>query len=217
MPTPRDGYRNKAGDLVPGCTTVLSSISTGPNDPLLWWAVKCERAGDSWIDARERSARLGTWIHDALDRYPDPLPASAPGWMTAEEWGKARGDFEAYAEWESRVQPRVIAHEVQTVSEDLQAGGTFDQIVEIAGTPTVLDFKTGKSVDIRKVTAQLAMYAHAAYEAGIVRSPIRAGLILHFSPKGLKPIGIDPEQLSAGLDLFRAARSVYRLLKEFPK
>ena len=216
MPTPKKGYTNAAGIPIPGCTTVLSALNNGPNDPLLHWAAKLAKEGLNWQSERQRSADVGTFIHDALEHYPDPLPARAL-WMTNEEWARVVAAYRAYAEWEASVQPKIVAHEVHLVSEDLQAGGTFDFIAEIGGELVVCDHKTGKSIDVPKVAAQLAMYAHAAKETGLVGRPIKKGLILHYPLKKFRPVEVNAEQLAAGLELFKTARNAYRLFKEFPR
>lgn len=215
MPTPRLGYTNKAGAPIPGCTTVLGALSGAPVDALLGWAAKLARDGLDWKSERQRSADVGTFIHDTLEHYPDPLP-KRPLWVTNEEWAKVERAYAAYADWDAEVQPRVLHHEVQLVSEEHQAGGTFDAILDISGS-VIMDHKTGKTIDLPKVAAQLAFYAAAALENGLVKQPIERGLILHYTPKGLRPIELSAAQLAAGLDLFKVARSAYRLFKEFPR
>lgn len=216
MPTPRQGYYNKAGVPIPGCTSILSSLAGAPVDALLGWAAKLARDGLDWKSERERSANTGTWIHDALEHYPDPLPPR-PAWMTDEEWTKAQRAYTDYAQWDSSVKPRILHQEIQLVSEAHQAGGTFDMVIELNGVGYLADHKTGKTIDVPKVAAQLSFYAAAALETGLVKRPIERGLILHYTPRGLKPIELSPTQMNAGLELFKLARAAYRAFKEFPR
>jgi hypothetical protein len=216
MPTPKAGYFNAKGEPLPGCTTILSALSGGSNDPLLSWAVKLAKEGLDWRKERERSAQLGTFIHDVLEKYPDSLPPRA-AWMTPEEWERTVRAYSDYAEWHSGVNPVVVAQEVQLVSESHQAGGTFDLILRLGDDYVIADHKTGKTLDLPKIAAQLSFYATAAVERGLVDRPIRRGLVLHYTPKGLKPIELSAPQLDHGLELFKHARAAYSLFKTFPR
>jgi RecB family exonuclease len=201
---------------VPGTTTVLNALSGAPVDALLSWSAKLAREGLDWRSERERSANVGTHIHDVLERYPDPLPAR-PAWMTSDEWARTVAAYGAFADWDAAVQPVSIAKEVQLVSEELQAGGTFDRIDRINGVLTISDHKTGKSIDIKKIAAQLAAYAHMAFETGLVSEPIREGLVLHYPLGRFKPVRISETQMAAGLELFKIARKAYAAFKDFPR
>jgi RecB family exonuclease len=216
MPTPKQGYTNKAGESIPGATTVLGALSGAPVDALLGWAAKLAKDGLDWRSERQRSADVGTFIHDVLEQFPDPLPPR-PAWMTQEEWDRTVAAYSAFAGWFIDVGPVEVAKEVQLVSETLQAGGTFDRIDRIHGVLTISDHKTGKTIDIKKIAAQLAAYAQMALETGLVNEPIRDGLILHYPQGKFKPVRISPDQMDAGLELFKVARQAYRLFKEFPR
>jgi RecB family exonuclease len=216
VPTPKQGYTNKAGVAVPGCTTVLNALSGAPVDALLGWAAKLAHEGLDWKSERQRSADVGTLIHDILEKYPDPLPARPP-WTTPDEWARVQAAYGAYAAWDADIQPVIVAQEVQLVSEELQAGGTFDLIAKISGVLTIADHKTGKSIDVKKIAAQLAMYAHTAYETGLVKEPIKEGLILHYPMGRFKPVRINEAQMTAGLELFKIARAAYAAFKDFPR
>lgn len=197
---------------------MLNVICAGSNDALLGWAAKCEREGKSWKRERQRAAAIGTACHDAIEHYPEPL-GPRPLWTTDEEWERIQRNYEDFKAWCISVRPRILAKEVHLVSERHQAGGTPDAISEFPGHPgrVIVDYKTGKTLDLPKVSAQLAFYADAALENGLVKEPIRRGLVLHFTPAGLRPYELGPEHLDAGLLLWRCARQVYRTFKEFPK
>lgn len=215
MPHPRQGYTNKAGEPIPGCTTVLSALNGAPADGLITWGVNLHKQGLDWRTERQRSADVGTFIHDVLETYPNPLPPR-PVWMTEEEWAKTIKAYSDYASWYAAINPKIVAHEVQLVSEELQCGGTFDLILDVAGALIIADHKTGKSIDKPKVAAQLACYALMARENGI-GGDIKEGLILHYTAKGLKPVKLNEAQMAAGLELFKTARKAYGLFKSFPR
>lgn len=216
MPTPTKGYYLPDGTQVPGTTTVLGALAGAPNDALLWWAVKLERRGLNWEEQRRRAADVGTLIHDILEKFPDPMPA-CPSWVTGAEWQRAKSAYEAFAAWDADVQPVEVAKEVQLVSVRHQAGGTFDRIDRIGGTLVIIDHKTGKHVDKKKVAAQLAAYADMALETGLVKEPIREGLILHYPEGKFFPIRISEQEMDSGLELFKVARQAYRLFQEWPR
>lgn len=206
MPTPKAGYFLDDGGQVPGCTTILGCLSTGPADPLIQWGVNLARQGKDFRAERERSAQVGTAIHDALEHY-DKMP-ERPIWADDQEWERIRKAHADWVNWLSEYQPEIVAQEKQLVSKVYRAGGTFDVILRWKGRNYVSDFKSGKTIDRPKVCAQLAFYGHAATEClGI---DIQGGLILHFPPKGkLKVIELTMEDLAKGIALFKSAREAY--------
>jgi hypothetical protein len=215
VPTAYQGYRNAAGEIIPGCTTVMKALSTGSTDGLCYWAAKLAKQGLFWKDERDRAGKLGSHIHDLLERYPD-IEVENPGWMTPDEFRRVEAAVAAYSEWEATVEPVVLHREVQLVSEQLQFGGCFDAIVEIGGKPVLLDHKTGKSADKMKWAIQLGAYRWLVQENKLIDRPIERGLVLHYPDGKFRPVEIDGKELDAGLNLFGIAREAYDAMKRFP-
>lgn len=201
---------------MPGCTTVLNAVSFGSTDGLLFWAAKCAKEGKDFNVIKERAGEVGTFIHDELEQRtsPDePLPAKPP-WMTPEEEAKFSLAIQEWDAWVKLNNPIISVREQQLVDEELQAGGTADLIVELDGVLYLADHKSGKSVDKKKVCAQMAFYAHLARKnLGV---DVRQGLVLHYGVTGLKPIFFDESQMAWGLEMFKLARQVYSFLPTFP-
>lgn len=224
MPTPRDGYFSVTGEKLPGCTTILSALSGIPSDVLCHWAVKLSKEGKYFKEERQRAADVGTFVHDVNEKYPDAMPPR-PLWMANDEWQFAVGCYAEYAAWRASVAPVIVAQEVQLVSEVHRCGGTFDLMMSISNELVIGDHKTGKTVDLPKVAAQLAFYGEVALEVGLIKQPVRRGVILHYTRKEtregikvrLKPIELDAVMMAHGFELFKTARRAYDLFKSFPR
>jgi hypothetical protein len=218
MPTAHQGYFNKAGVQIPGTTTVMKAVNAGPpTDALCYWAAGLAKRGLNWKDERDRAGTLGTFIHDILENFPKPLPMN-PGTFTPDEWKRVVAAYGAFAEWDAMVQPGLLHHEVQLVSELHQYGGCFDAVWRIGGDVVMGDHKTGKSASPKTWAMQLAAYRQLVEENGLVeRGAIRRGLVLHYPEGKFRPVEIGEHQLAAGWDLFLTARRAYDQLGAFPK
>jgi hypothetical protein len=216
MPTAKQGYFNAAGVQIPGCTTVMQSLSFGSADPLMYWAIGLAKQGLDPKTERQRAADLGTFIHDCLEQFPAPLP-QRPGWMTNDEWQRVLAAYTNYAEWDAQVQPQVLHHEVQLVSEEYQYGGCFDLVARIGDTVVLLDHKTGKTADKLKWAVQLGAYRQLIEENKLVDGHIREAIVLHYPVLKFRPVQITSEQLDQGFALFKTALQARRLFQGFPK
>lgn len=131
-------------------------------------------------DAAKSSAAAtrGTAVHtltELVDRDQDlpPLPDDVAGDLTAYRNTMAQLEVEAI--------------ELFTVCDELQAAGTADRIVRWNGQRTILDLKTGSTLDYSwgAIAQQLAVYAHGAlYDPATgTRTPLNVnlsvGLVAH--------------------------------------
>ena len=130
---------------------------------MLGWAAKLAREGKSFKEERQRSADVGTAIHDALEKYEET--PTRPAWMSDDEWARLVDARKGWIKWLADFNPEIIAQERQLVSAKYRAGGTFDNLLRLNGKVYVGDHKTGKSVDRAKVGAQLAFYGALVAEA----------------------------------------------------
>jgi len=163
MPRPADGYKNKAGQQVPGVHDITNAYC--PKPALVQWAYGRGKQG---LPLYEKGALdIGTTVHAMaelhlkgdsdrdieakLNELRDPLDRS-----------KARSAFGAFCEWREQFSVKSLAHEVTIVSETYQLGGTPDCIAEISGDIGLLDFKTCTRAPSSPYHEQLlAMAAHA--------------------------------------------------------
>ena len=147
MPTPRAGYFTKDGARVPGTTTVIGRFKE--SGALIAWAYKRGKDGHELYDSRDKAAEIGTVVHEMVERF---IALEDP--MKALEALKGEGDhkaalsaFNAFDEWFESNKFKVVAQEVQLVSEVHKFGGTPDAIAEDSkGRLVLLDWKTSDGV-----------------------------------------------------------------------
>ena len=164
---PKAGYRNAAGDSVPGVTTIIGRFKD--SGPLLHWAFAQGKLAEQGkiahlYDARDKAADAGTLAHDLIEasihgRDTDALLAAADASIRE----KAANAFEQYRNWAAMTKLKVIATELPLVSEQFQFGGTIDAVAEIGGKVVLLDWKTSNGV-YADYLLQLAAYQQLLHE-----------------------------------------------------
>lgn len=163
MGRPYQGYRNKAGDPVPGTTTIcgLAKDSGG----LIQWAYKQGReherlasqgkpAPRHLYDVVDEAANIGTLAHECCeaDILGKPMPE-----IPEDKREQVMQAFGQYLSWKNQTRLKIVASEVPLVSEVHQFGGTLDFVCEIDGQLCLGDFKTSGAV-YPEMLIQLAAY-----------------------------------------------------------
>lgn len=164
MPRPSEGYRNAAGQQVPGVHDVTNAYC--PKPALVRWAYGRGKAG---LELYEKGAiDIGTTVHqmaelDLKGRETREIEACVHSSLTGlGDIAKAWQAFEAFCRWREQHCVRSIAHEVSLVSEIHQLGGTPDCIAFVDGAVGLLDFKSCTKVPSSPYAEQLlVMAAHA--------------------------------------------------------
>lgn len=164
MPRPDGGYRNQAGDQVPGVHDITNAFC--PKPALVHWAYNQGRKG---VPLYERSTLdIGSAVHAMAELNLKGRPSREieerchevlrePG-----DLAKAWAAYSAFEAWRDACAVRSIAHEVTLVSETYQLGGTPDCVALIEGEPALIDLKTCSSAPTRPYEEQLlVMAAHA--------------------------------------------------------
>ena len=185
MPTPKDGYRLADGTRVPGTTTIIGRFKN--SSALMGWAFKQGKSGArSLYEKAEEAAEIGTVAHGMVELHikgagereiqiylEDAL--IDPG-MCA----KAATAYEAYKAWAENFKVKIIAQEIQLVSEKYRYGGTPDAVGLIGNQLVLLDWKTSNGVYADYII-QLAAYQNLWNENNPDR-PITGGAhLLRFS------------------------------------
>jgi hypothetical protein len=141
MARPEGGYRNAAGQRVPGCSTI-AKVGADPGG-LLHWAWQQGIEGKDYRESRDAAAGAGTLVHEAAEAWKQKLPyefAGPPMLVKQAETG-----FGAFLQWAEQTRLTIEETEISLVSERYQFGGTFDATL-IAGKRAMADYKTASSL-----------------------------------------------------------------------
>lgn len=158
MARPAQGYRNAAGDRIPGTTTVIGRFKDSGG--LLHWAFKQGQSGAATLyEERDRAAEAGTLAHDMIEARILGKPFVPPNLIDPSIMGKAQNAYTQFLEWKEQTRIEIVATEQVYVSEKHQFGGTVDAIGrDIKGRIVLLDWKTSNSI-YTDMLIQLAAYA----------------------------------------------------------
>jgi PD-(D/E)XK nuclease superfamily len=158
---PKSGYKNRAGESIPGVTTILGRFKESGG--LLQWAFQQGKLAEQGLirnlyDKRDESADAGTLAHTLIERHihgqdTSLLIAEAP----VEIRDKAQNCFAQFLKWYDQVKPKILETELALVSEPHQFGGTIDAVGEIDGEVCLIDWKTSNSIYVDHL-CQLAAY-----------------------------------------------------------
>jgi hypothetical protein len=163
-----------------------------------------DRAGLSTLAAR------GTQIHAWADLLSRGEPVLVPSSFQAH--------VEGFIAWFTSVNARVLHAERIVWSPDDDDGpayaGRFDAILEIDGTPMLVDYKTGKA-PYANMAVQLTGYAEARYMVtGDVDEPMPAvhGLaVVHITASGTVMHDLAPGLTADALEAWQWCRNAPRL------
>lgn len=170
MGRPTNGYW-VGGKRVPSVTTVLGNCKIGGVDPLLAWANRMGLEGIDYRDARGKAADAGTAAHDMIEAYVKGYEFN-PEPYTYESLDTAKPCFDAFQEWASQTNLKVVQSEVSLTSERYGYGGTFDALA-VNGQLVIGDWKTSSGV-YPDMIIQLAAYKQL-WEENYPDQPIEGG------------------------------------------
>lgn len=153
MPHPKGGYKNAAGQRIPGVTTICGRFKD--SGALIYWAWEQGSKGIDFRDIRDKAATAGTLAHDIVEAH---IRGVALPEIPAEYQAQVRTAFDAYLTWEKNNSMIIVETEPQLVSEHYQYGGTPDAIAYVGEDLCLVDWKTSNGVYGDHVL-QLAAYA----------------------------------------------------------
>ena len=166
MPTPTKGYFTKDGERVPGTTTIIGRFKE--SGALIAWAYKRGKDGLELYDSRDKAAELGTIVHEMVEAYIAHGERIAICGLSDNDNEAVQSAFDAFQEWFESNKFKVVAQEVQLVSEEYKFGGTPDAIAEDGkGRLVLLDWKTSDGI-YQDFLYQLAAYRILARENGYI-------------------------------------------------
>ena len=179
MAHPKSGYRNAAGERIPGTTTIIGRFKD--SGALLWWAFRqgeaCERGEVTGLyDKRDEAADSGTLAHEMVEMHIKGSEFKAPENVSEKVLTQAENAYLMYLEWADQSKLEIIEQEMNLVSEEYQFGGTPDAIGMIKGELCLVDWKTSNGV-YPDYLIQLAAYRHL-WEENHPDKPITGGFHL---------------------------------------
>ena len=156
MARPYQGYKNSAGEKVPGVTTIIGRFKESGG--LLQWAFKQGQSGaPSLYTERDKAAEAGTLAHDMIEANILGIERNLSA--EPEIMAKAHNAFQQFIEWRDQTKLEIVATEKSYVSEKYQFGGTVDAIgKDTKGRIVLVDWKTSNAV-YTDMLIQLAAYA----------------------------------------------------------
>ena len=218
MARPYQGYVNRAGDKIPGVTTICGIVKD--SGPLIQWAYKQGREHERLVaqgkpapaslrDVVGTAADIGTLAHECCeaDIKGQPLPVLPP-----ERVEPVMEAFNQYLAWKKQTRLVIVGSEVPLVSEHHQFGGTLDFVCEIDGVLCLGDFKTSKAV-YPEMLMQLAAYRELWNENHPERPLTGPSHLLRISKEAPDFAHHSYGDLRDAWELFLCARTAYDLKK----
>jgi len=141
---PTHPYKNKAGERVPGVTTVIGGNLGWNKQALMYWANQVGLDGKNHRDVSEKAANIGTLAHAMIeaDLKGQEFDISK---YDRDMVDKAETAYLAWLEWKGLVKFSLLESEKPLVSERYQFGGTLD-IAAIKMVTAIVDLKTSNAV-----------------------------------------------------------------------
>ncbi len=200
-------YRNVAGQIVPGVTTILGVL----NKPaLVPWAWKLGMEGQDYRKVVDKAADIGTIAHGMVEAY---LNGKAPDFKfyPAATVELALIPFSNFVEWWEQQALRMITTEHSVVSEIMQCGGAIDCVAQHSTGLWRIDIKASKGVwdeMLYQVAAYWAMWNECYPER-----PIQSAHIVHLDKQSGALNHHRYPALFKELEIFRLCRAIYELQK----
>ena len=203
-------YKLADGTVVPGVTTIVGLL----NKPaLVPWANKMGLQGIDTSKYVDEMAQIGTLAHNMiLCYYKGEKPDLSD--YTPNQIELAENALLSYWAWEKQHVIEPIIVEDPLVSEVLRYGGTPDCYCLLDGTPTLLDFKTGKAI-YREYFYQVAAYTYLLQERGFPVDNLRILRIGRDADEGFEEKVISNKD--AYWHVFEHLLAIYNLEKEVKK
>jgi hypothetical protein len=139
--TAHQKYYTKDGILVPGVTTVLGVLA---KPALVPWANKLGLQGIEVGKFVDSLADVGTLCHNIVECYLKKQEVDYSDY-TPNQRVLAENASRKFFDWEKKNDFKLIASELQLVSETHFFGGTCDIYCELNGKKTLIDIKTSKN------------------------------------------------------------------------
>jgi len=209
-----DYYKNAAFKRLQSVTTIIKNCGWSATG-LMYWANAEGLEGRNIRDARKPEADAGTLAHYYAECYsrqlrPDltqiPDQTEKEKQLKADCLEKAQTAFLGFLDWVNREEPEWVSNELKLVSEKYQFGGTIDSFCLLKGVPTLVDFKTSKSLYPDHIM-QVAAYKQLLEEHEFQIDQVIV-LMMNKEDGSFMPHPIVDEKLKAGWECFELCRAM---------
>ena len=203
-------YKTKDGRRVPGATTI-TGLRAKPY--LITWANNLGLEGIDSNKYRDQAAEIGTLAHALIQAHiqEQKLDTSA---FSPLQMDLAENAVLSYLQWEKGHKLTPLICETPMVSENYRYGGTVDCYCMLDGKPTLIDFKTGKSI-YDEYFWQTAAYATILNEHGHDVEEIKILRVGRDPTEGFEERSITDYRLP--FQAFKCLLDLYYIEKELKK
>lgn len=208
---PTQPYKNKAGQRLPGVTTILSRFKEAGG--LVHWAWDLGRQGIDYRQVRDDAANAGTAAHLMVESDIRGIPFDRTPY-SPELLERADSAFDAYRQWRDQTKLEPVATELSLVSEVHQFGGTMDLMLT-NGRLTLGDIKTSARLYPEHLI-QVAAYA-ILWEEHHPDQPVQGFHILRFAKEHADFSHHHFANLDGAREAFLNMRRLYDLCAELKK
>jgi hypothetical protein len=224
MPHPKGGYKLN-GKSLPGTTTIISRFKD--SGALLFWAFEQGKAAErgeiqKLYDKRDDAADAGTLCHLLVEKHINGEKFTIEWLLEQAKQNQSIADqaakgFSNYLQWETNSQIKIIAQEMELISEKYEFGGCPDAIGQDGqGRICLVDWKTSNGV-YPDYLIQLAAYKQL-WEENQPDRPITGGFHLcRFSKENADFAHHYWSELDDAWEQFRLLRQAYDIDKKLKK
>ena len=168
-------YVTKNGKKCRSVTTILGNNLGWNKQVLIGWARRQALAGHDPELVLKEAANIGTLAHYLVEcDIKDEVPETST--YSAEQIEKANNALEGFKQWKRAYKPKFLGIELVLVDDELEVGGTADQIAKIGGQVVVGDIKSSRFLYDEHII-QLGAYCHM-YERMQPKAKIEYGYVL---------------------------------------
>jgi len=168
-------YVTTSGKKCRSVTTILGNNLGWNKQVLIGWARRQALAGHDPELVLKEAANIGTLAHYLVEcDIKDEVPETST--YSAEQIEKANNALEGFKQWKRAYKPKFLGIELVLVDDELEVGGTADQIAKIGGQVVVGDIKSSKFLYDEHII-QLGAYCHM-YERMQPKAKIEYGYVL---------------------------------------
>lgn len=200
-------YYNDRGEQVPSVTTVLAILQ---KDFMIPWVVKLAKQNKDYRVVSSEASRIGTLAHAKVQGFIEGEAVDDYGYPESHVEA-ANTALMSFKEWSHQHDIEPIFCEKMFVHQELDYGGTVDAFMKVDGVPTIIDFKTSKSISsgyytqLAAYNAVMAQYGYRAEQVAVLRLSKELGVV------ATEYRTMDMEDLELHWEFFQALLKTYSL------